>query len=242
VVSFVCWNILKLFSIKFLFFFTLGNEFNNGKNCVAIEERARRVYKPSRSAFFDSATEGNNHNPDSPKTEKEKKTLQSLEIFDRFDAENATSAKNTADGKNRTAGSFSHNEKTPAWRTPQDLFKSTGSLVTNGDDGMDDQNDNNMQRVRLDEIEFDEQELFDNFKPIFDFNNPEPNYAIDYPTTLNKSGKTNTIDPELYGYPSSPSNTNANNYNGNNNSNANSSNYYKLKSNLQVDQTADLLI
>lgn len=205
---------------------------------MSIEERARRVYKPAKSAFFGDEAPRTSPSPTNKAqneelNQTEKKTLKSLEIFDKFDAPEKSTSEAKGDKYNRSVSFY--NEQTPAWRTANDLFQEEGGETENNNNNSnsinpEDEFMNNLYRVRLDNIEFDEDELFDNFRPIFDFNNPEPDYAIDYPT-VNKSGKTNTNNPELYGY-SSSSPTNM----------ANNSNYFKLKSNLQMDQTSDLLL
>lgn len=167
--------------------------------------------------------------------------MQSLEVFDQFN-ETETLGPVTVSGKTNVTTAA----PTPAWRNSNDLFNSTsekadpsGELDNNSSEHTGDLM--SLYRVRLDNIEFDEQELFDNFKPIFDFNNPEPEYQMDYPAIdedVNKrTGSPQRNDYELYGLnstggvPGSPSAGAG--YN---------SNFYKLKSSLQVDQTSDLLL
>ena len=105
-----------------------------------------------------------------------------------------------------------------------------------------------LYRVRLDNFEFDEQELFDNFKPIFDFNNPEPDYRSEYGEELLEAGEmgNTTKDYDFYGIAgvthNHTINTNTSGTAAAGTTSGYNSNYYKLKSSLQVDQTPDLLL
>lgn len=218
-----------------------GAEFRNGKNFVTIEERARRVYKPAKSAFF-----GNEESPNKDqvtgngddalnRTDKEKKTLESLDMFDRFsDQGNATTGPSTMNGR---TGTFNTAEPTPAWKNANDLYDSNsasdrmdGDYDANYDANSSENRSSNIDdmmslyRVRLDNIEIDEQELFENFKPIFDFNNPEPD-PIEYPALDDPNEKKREY--EMYGI---------------NNESGFPTNIGGSRISLQVDQTSDLLL
>lgn len=178
------------------------------------------------------------HHQQSATSPGEKKALQSLEIFDQFN-DQPTDGQSSGENKNDKY----LQEKTPAWRTPNDIYQMQSTSSSQYDTHSFDaaKNDNNssstllkddelvnIYRVRLDNIEFDEQELFDNFKPIFDFNNPEPNYDQDSFYSSETSNNNNKNDYELYGINASINNLNAD--------------YHRFKAALGIDQASDLAL
>lgn len=148
----------------------------NGKSTVSIDERARRIYSPppekrmsasfsippsrapsrSRSptaASASSSLTSNNVN------KRPKSGLQPLDLSEANQLELAS----LSSGRGRYPA-LSHRdgsdanipdpEKTPAWNPRPEGLAYYG--------------------IRLDNVEFEEQDLFDRFKPIFDYDAPEP--------------------------------------------------------------------
>jgi hypothetical protein len=162
--------------VSFYFFLCcLGTEIRNGKNLVTIEERARRVYQPSKSAFFGNSTaaspghkskhttdDGDQASSSFPASKAEKKTLESLEIFDRFNI-----SEPLEEGEEEDPYTNESKLKTPAWRTADDLLREEKPKVLLVE-SKDEADNDAFGRVRLDKIDIDDQELFDNFGPIFE--------------------------------------------------------------------------
>jgi hypothetical protein len=153
----------------------LGTEIRNGKNLVTIEERARRVYQPSKSAFFGNSTatspghkskhttdDGDQPSSSFPASKAEKKTLESLEIFDRFNISSPLE-----EGEEEVPFTNESKLKTPAWRTADDLLRDEKPKILLAE-SKDEADNDAFGRVRLDKIDIDDQELFENFGPIFE--------------------------------------------------------------------------
>lgn len=232
-----------------------GAIMENGKNLVPIEERARRIYKPSRSAFFGNET--SNKNSGTLNNLKEQKTLETLEMFDKItgDASNSSVMEQKKaqargeeavgpDGEKLVRGSEQDLQSASA-SVPGDINgnpNNNSSTVSSapgvGLSALGLGYEPNYYGIRLDQMEFDEQELFDNFKPIFDFNNPGISYDpfdADGPAGPNATGDDQG-DYEMYGISpmEKPHNNgiNPNLYNTNE----------RLRNSMHLDQTADLLL
>lgn len=139
----------------------VGNVFDNGRNALSISERARRVYSPNRSSR--SSADGALRTGSSAGLGRS--GLQPLSFLDEDDTFGSDSKNNDQDLlmnssdspaaiRKRSVGDSGQNnnddpEKTPAWNPRPEGLAYYG--------------------IRLDNVEFEEQDLFERFKPIFDF-------------------------------------------------------------------------
>jgi hypothetical protein len=144
----------------------VGSVLRNGKNLVTIEERARRVYSPKKSAF------GMSLHPPGTTTENDDELQQpSLSSSQQnglnIQTNSTFSQPLTLDltppllaPRPPTSSVPGDPEKTPAWNAlkPQDV-----------------QAQNQYYGLRLDNVEFEEEnKLFSNFKPIFEYDTVIP--------------------------------------------------------------------
>lgn len=172
-----------------------GSVFNNGKNAMSLTERARRVYSPKRAGSSTTSGSGAATSPttrDSPDkaaalAKKQSSGLQPLSFLDETggneDSEDdeddswanrrRRTTRQSTDSPTAAAaggeGSDIDPEKTPAWNPRPEGLAYYG--------------------IRLDNVEFEEQDLFEHFKPIFGYEEHHDNVG---------ESKTKTNNADLY--------------------------------------------
>jgi hypothetical protein len=132
----------------------------NGKSTVSIEERARKVYAPKRTHYpWEKPPSPKDGSKSASAKQEEMAAKESLEplsfLDDLFDQGSGDDIRHSNPPTLMTnPGTDADEEKTPAWYQNQSHF------------------DHQSYGIKLDTMEFEEQNLFDNFKSIFDYAEP----------------------------------------------------------------------
>lgn len=141
----------------------------NGKSTVSILDRAKKVYSPKKA----SRAANNNQLGNEESNVPSKSSLEPLEflddLFEQPNISNEEEGASTKSNLNANGTSMSNhplmtlddeNDKTPAWNHNHAVPYDPAAYG-----------------LKLDTTEFEEENLFDNFKSIFDYSQPiPPNY------------------------------------------------------------------
>jgi hypothetical protein len=153
----------------------------NGKSTVSIQERARKVYAPKRTHYpWEPAPKADTKKgSETDKTiEKESMAVEQLALLDElFDSvDNSSNDKQAKDSQSNYSSIEveQDDDPTPAWQNSDQRYNPK------------------QYGLKLDNVDFEEQNLFDNFKSIFDYAEVAP------PNINNKNIDLDRDDDQSY--------------------------------------------